>query len=631
MSRSGSKTPDRVFPRAAGPEARSDDEAIAGRFRGGASQQIPPPGPKDDGSSSTTASKPVCFGPDFPLPISPISRATTEYNRTGSWRYLRPRYQNKIPPCRAGCPTTVPVQEVMALVRAGRLDDALREIVLENPLPGICGRVCFHPCEAVCNRKDFDSSLAIQLVERLVADACRDTMQMLEPGPPTGRTVAVIGSGPAGLAAAWFSARLGHSVTIFEAEKRLGGMPRQGIPAYRLPRAVLEREIQRIVSLGIEVKTSVRVGKDIAWSEIERFDAAFLAPGLGRAKTLGIEGESAVNVETGVEFLRRFNSAGSRQVGERLVVIGGGNTAIDVVRTAIRAGCREVSLYAVESRSEMPALSVEVNEADREGVNMQFGVVPTTIMTDENNRAFAVQLARARLGEPDASGFRPPSPVPGTERITGADQVVVAIGEQARPGSLPDDGALCGDEMAPRVRGRGDALLVAGGDLANRKHSVVTAIASGKRAAIAIDVALRGAEPDWEAWRVAGGGVSFTRYLGKMESGQNRIARFDRINTDYFEVKERARTPRLAVAERIDNFREVNQGLSPQAAEAEVRRCFHCGVCTACDNCYLFCPDVAVVKNDDGTYGIRYDYCKGCGVCVHECPRCAMEIAPEEE
>jgi len=264
-------------------------------------------------------------------------------------------------------------------------------------------------------------------------------------------------------------------------------------------------------------------------------------------------------------------------------------------------------------------------------VNMHFGLVPTRIVTDENNRAIAVQLARAEPGEPDAGGTRLPAPVPGTDRIALADHVVVAIGEEVSPDSLPDHASLSGDETVPLVQGAGDGLLIAGGDLSNRTQSVVTAIASGKRAAIAIDLALRNAEPDWETWRVAGRGVSFARYLGNIESGQNRIVRFDHINTDYFAIEERARTPRLPVAERIDNFREVNQGLSPEAASAEVRRCFHCGVCTACDNCYLFCPDVAVVKNDDCTYGIRYDYCKGCGVCVQECPRCAMEISPEDE
>ncbi len=574
--------------------------------------------------------KPVCFGPDFPLPISPISRGTTEHNRTGSWRYLRPRYQNKVSPCRAGCPATMPVETVMALVQAGRPEEALREILLENPLPGLCGRVCFHPCEAVCNRKDLDSPVAIQLVERLVADVWPDEMQVAEPGRSTGRSVAVIGSGPAGLAAAWFSARLGHAVTIFEARSRLGGIPRYGIPAYRLPREILDQEIERILSLGIEVQTGVQVGKDIPWSELQRFDAAFLAPGLGKTRTLGIEGQSAVNVETGIEFLRRFNTKGSRQVGERLAVIGGGNTAIDAARVARRAGADVTILYR-RTRTEMPALAAEVDEADREGVNMEFGLVPTRIITDDSNRAVAVQLARAELGEPDASGFRPPSPVPGTERIIGADHVVVAIGEQARDDALPGNGSLSGDEMAPRVQATGEALLVAGGDIANRTQTVVTAIASGKRAAIAIDLALRGAEPDWEAWRVAGRGVSFARYIGKTASDESRIVGFDRINTDYFRVEERARTPRLPVVDRVGNFREVNRGLSPQAAEVEVRRCFHCGVCTACDNCYLFCPDVAVLKHDDGTYDIRYDYCKGCGVCVQECPRCAMEIAPEDE
>ncbi len=577
-------------------------------------------------------SKPVVFGPTFPLPIAPVSQGTTAFNQTGSWRYLKPQYANKVPPCQAGCPTAMPIEKVMGLLEKGKLQQAAREILQENPFPGICGRVCYHPCETACNRGRFDSPLAIQLVERFVADQMTDACAQSEQANQKSDSIAVIGSGPAGMAAAYFLRLLGYEVTVFEAENQLGGILRYGIPPYRLPRAVLDHELNRIVALGVKVEKGVRVGRDIPWSELRGFDARFLAPGLGKSRKLGIPGEEADNVESGLDFLRRFNTGGPRHIGKRLIVVGGGNTAIDVVRTAVRAGCKDVNLLYRRTKAEMPALAGEVDEADREGVTMSFLTQPTQFIADEANRVVALQVVRMQLTEPDESKRARPVPIDGSERLIDTDHVVIAVGETEHETAMPNDGDLSREQHVSFIRSTSNGRFYTGGDLSNDQLTVVTAIASGKRAAIAIDAELRGPDPDWKALQVAGGGLSFARYRGKdgNERGNDRTIGIEGINPDYFEKQERARTPRLSVKERVSGFEEVNLGLSLNAAIAESKRCFHCGVCTACDNCFIFCPDAAVVKNSDNTFDIRYEYCKGCGICVTECPRGAMEMIPEE-
>jgi 2-oxoacid:acceptor oxidoreductase delta subunit (pyruvate/2-ketoisovalerate family) len=382
----------------------------------------------------------------------------------------------------------------------------------------------------------------------------------------------------------------------------------------------------------VKVEKGVRVGRDVPWSQLRGFDARFLAPGLGKSRRLGIPGENADNVESGLDFLRRFNTGDSRHVGKRLLVVGGGNTAIDVVRTAIRAGCSDVNLLYRRTKAEMPALAGEVDEADREGVTMSFLTQPTQLIVDDTNRVVAMQVVRMRLTEPDESKRARPVPIDGNERLIDADHVVIAIGETEHETAMPGDSALSREQFAPIVYTTSDGSFYAGGDLSNEQLTVVTAIASGKRAAIAIDAELRGLSPDWKALQLAGGGLSFARYQANnhKDRGQNRTIGIERINPDYFEKQERARTPRLSVAARVAGFEEVNLGFSQNAAIAESKRCFHCGVCTACDNCFIFCPDAAVVKKPDNTFNIRYEYCKGCGICVTECPRGAMEMIPEE-
>ncbi|MBN1656538.1 MAG: FAD-dependent oxidoreductase [Deltaproteobacteria bacterium] len=614
---------------AADDEPTAESHAVIGD---GSNVSVPAPNKSAaERQGGSERSEPIRFGPSFPLPIAPISQGTTAFIHTGSWRYLKPRYVNKVPPCRVGCPAAMPVERVMTLVEGGKYEAAIREILDENPFPGICGRVCYHPCETACNRGQYDSPLAIQLTERFIADETADLDLQLEGGPRQKESVAIVGGGPAGMAAAYFLLRLGYQVTLFEAENRLGGILRYGIPPYRLPRAILDQELNRVVALGLKVQSGVRVGRDIPWSALRGFNARMLAPGLGKSRLLGIAGEDAQNAESGLEFLRRFNTEGPRHIGKKLVVIGGGNTAIDVVRTAIRAGCGDVNLLYRRTRAEMPALAGEVDEADREGVAMSFLSLPIRFIVDTANRVVAVEAVKMKLSEPDESNRPRPIPIPGSEWIIETDHVVVAVGESEHASAMPDDAALCREQAFPLIQSGDQGEFYVGGDLSNDTLTVVSAIASGKRAAIAIDSDLRGRLADWKAIRVADGGLSFTRYLGKETPGHNRSIAIDRINPDYFKKQERARTPRLSVRVRVAGFEEVNLGYAQSAAEVEAKRCFHCGVCTACDNCYIFCPDAAVEKKPDNTFSIRYEYCKGCGICATECPRGALDMVADEE
>lgn len=575
-------------------------------------------------------SDPVRFGPKFPLPIAPISRGSMVFNKTGTWRYLKPKYENKVAPCRNGCPSAMPIERVMALVEKGDYSSACQEILKENPFPSICGRVCYHPCETACNRKEFDSPITIQLIERFVADHTCQLSLHPDPEPKTERSVAVVGGGPSGISAAYFLALLGHRVTIFEAEKELGGILRYGIPPYRLPRPVLDREIQGILALDIQIEAGVRVGKDIPWSELNKFDARFLGPGLGKSRDLGIPGENAENVEKGLDFLRRFNGKGPKHLGRRIIVIGGGNTAIDVVRTAKRAGCKDINLLYRRTRREMPALPSEVAEAERENITLHFLELPTQLITDDSKRVVAMEVIHMELSEPDASGRARPIPIANSEHIMETDHVIIAIGETEHETAMPANAKLERHQKLPLVTDLKGITYYAGGDLSNDSLTVVAAIASGKRAAIAIDSRFRRKDLNFEELNVARGGVSFARYRGEREVHRNETVGIDRINKDYFCIRNRARTPRLSLAERISSFKEVNFGLSEETARAEASECFHCGVCTSCDNCYSFCPDIAVIKNSDRTYRIQEEYCKGCGICVAECPRGAMEMDIEE-
>jgi 2-oxoacid:acceptor oxidoreductase gamma subunit (pyruvate/2-ketoisovalerate family) len=519
---------------------------------------------------------------------------------TGSWRSQTPRYVRNLAPCSAFCPAGNDVVGfVQALARTGDRD-AAKTLALTTPLPGVCGRVCPAPCMEGCNRRELDGAVNIRALERWISDHA-DGATSLTRRPPaaTARRFAVVGGGPAGLAAARELAIAGHRVTIFDGEKALGGVLRTGIPTYRLPRAVLDREIAAIVGLGVETRLGEMLGAPRIAELAGEYDAVVLATGLQRLRGLDGPGEELAGVEQGIHFLHRQNLEGGVRLTGHVVVLGGGNTAMDCARSALRAGASRVTVAYRRSRTEMPAIAEEVEQAEHEGVSFLFLRQPVGF-EGEAGAVRRVSLAEVELGPPDASGRR--RPVVGDRKSTlDCDVVLLALGQSADLSRLPSGWEL----REGRVFAGGAPInVVAAGDLATGDGTVAHAIGDGRRAA-------------GRAMRAAGIDAAIFERPDRDKAVPATDIRFDHFERAPVAVERIA-----PVATRLRTYDEVSSGL---ADPLEAHRCFSCGDCTQCDTCLVYCPE-GIVRREGAGYGIDYTYCKGCGICVAECPRKGMEM-----
>ncbi len=536
----------------------------------------------------------------FAITLDPNSSLA---NRTGSWRTQRPVYLDRLPPCNHACPAGENIQGWLFHAESGDYESAWRVLTRDNPLPAVMGRVCYHPCEGACNRGQLDQAVGINAVERFLGDeAIKRGWRFERPPTLSKHRVLVVGAGPSGLSAAYHLACLGHRVTIQEAGPLAGGMMRFGIPKYRLPREVLDAEVQRILDLGVELKLNSKVENILEAMQGGSFDAAFLAVGAHIAKRAFIPAGDSARILDAVSVLRSMEGEEQPMLGRRVVVYGGGNTAIDVARTAKRLGATEAIIVYRRTRDKMPAHDFEVEEALQEGVMVKW---LSTIKQASNGGTLTIEKMTL-----DAQG----QPVPTGELETlEADSLVLALGQdvdlgliEGVPGLVIEKGVVKVDaQMMTAYPG-----LFAGGDMVPSERTVTVAVGHGKKAARHIDAWLRG-----------------TNYQAPP---RHELASFDKLNPWYYADAPKMVRPMLDLIRRQSSFDEVQGGLDESNALFEARRCLSCGNCFECDNCYGVCPDNAVIKLGPGKrFRFNLDYCKGCGMCVAECPCGAITLVPE--
>ncbi len=544
----------------------------------------------------------------------------------GAVSALRPQQVPKQAPCLAECPAGNDVRGWLATiaqhVKSGSsLDDALdaafQQVVAVNPLPAALGRVCPHPCEGACNRKDKDAAVGINSVERFLGDwGIARNLQLRADAAAGSRAqrIAVVGAGPAGLSCAYHLARRGYRVTVIESLPEAGGMLRYGIPDYRLPRAVLDAEVKRIVALGVELRCGTTVGKDVSFEKLrEEHDAVFVAIGAHQGRKLGVDGEDGPGVYTGTAFLRAVALGKPPPVGRRVAVIGGGDTAIDAARASLRlppdsadAARRlgaDVTLFYRRTRTEMPAIEEEVVGATEEGVKIEFLAAPARVVRDGAGKVVKLVVERMALGEPDASGRR--APVPTGERIEHeCDTVITAVSQE------PDFGVVGGAlakarwlEADPWGKTSVPKVWTGGDDVGLGLATI--AVGQGRRAAESIDATLRGEEP--------------------REPARGPMVASARLKLDYYAPLPRAERGHLDPAARLaEPHAEIERGITKEEVLAEAGRCMSCGSCFGCERCWMFCTPSCFTKASEPApgsyYRIKLDTCDGCRKCSDECP-----------
>ena len=529
-------------------------------------------------------------------------------------------------PCKNTCPAGVDVPQYVRFIAEGKFDEALAVVREKLPFPSVCGRVCFHPCEDACNANYLDGPIAISALKRFIAERPEATVKEPPSAEATGKSVAVVGSGPAGLTAAYYLAKLGHAVTVFEASSEPGGMMRWGIPDYRLPKDILAAEIDAIKNTGVHIKTDSQIESPVELLE-QGYDAVFVAIGASKGVSMGVEGQDAPGVRGAIPLMKELNSGKKVSLGDRVLVVGGGNAAIDVARCAIRLGSKEVSVLYRRSQDEMPANQAEVDHALAEGVDIQFLAAPVKIAASDGKAK--VDCIRMKLGEVDASGRRHPEPVSGSEFTVEADTVVSAIGRvaevPAESGLEVTAGSLVQADTDSLATSR--AGIFAGGDAVAGAATVIDAIAAGRKAAVSID-------------KYLGGKGEIDMALAPPE------AELMQTELQGFPVGGRTQMPSLPIDERLRDFSPIELGFSEEQAINEAKRCLRCDLpitvnaenCTGCLTCIMRCslrfaesfsPAAAKLRvipfSDEKINEIIFtDECDTCGICARYCPHDAL-------
>lgn len=535
--------------------------------------------------------------------VTPLADLAHGHPSAGPIRERRPVYVDLLPPCNAGCPAGENIQAWLAHATAGRHEAAWRRLVADNPFAAIHGRVCYHPCENVCNRAQLDSAVSIHSVERFLGDLARERGWSFDaPATPTGKRVLVVGAGPSGLSAAYHLAKLGHHVEVRDAGSRPGGMMRYGIPSYRLPRDVLDAEVERIAAMGVRLTCDHRIGDLAAERADGGFDAVFVAVGAHLAKRVDIPTRDAGPMVDAVSFLQDVADGTTPAIGRHVAVYGGGNTAMDAARVARRLGAEDTVIVYRRTREQMPANAQEAEDAEREGVRINWLRTVT---------AFDGPELRVEVMELDESGRPRPT---GSFETLAADTLIMALGQDTESGfmrTLPgvefdaDGSVQVSDGLMTGYPG-----VFAGGDMVPGERTVTVGVGHGKKAATHIDAWLR------------------TEPLER--SAKHPTAQYDSLHPWYFGDAAQRRQPELEPRVRVENFAEVVGGLTKAEATFEAGRCLSCGNCFECDGCLGACPEDAVIKLGVGNrYEFDYDTCTGCAICADQCPVHAIEMFPE--
>mgnify|MGYP006278441269 CR=1 FL=1 len=527
-------------------------------------------------------------------------------------------------PCVDRCPAHVPAQAYVDHIARGEFEGALEAIRSVNPFQSVCGWVCYHPCEGECTRGWLDEPIAIRALKRSAIDWGRENRPLreapIQKDEPTGKRVAVVGGGPSGLTAAHDLARMGHEVTVYERAEKAGGMMRWFIPAYRLPREIVDEEVAYIERMGVDIRCEQKLGEDYTLDELYgSHDAVVLAFGADESVELGLPGESAAGVVGAMQFLEQVSRNEQTKVGRRVAVIGGGGSALDCARTAVRLGAEEVFLVYRRSRAEMPIGEEEIDLAEAEGVRVLYLATPIG-MESEDGRVNGLRIRGGYLDTAEPGRRRPPVPVEDVEFILGTDQVIVAVSQ------MPDSGALTTrDGVEFSARGRVETAdnfgttsregVFAAGDVTGASGSVIAAVATGRRTALGVDSYLKGKGADHAASR-----WEESNPVDKKEVLSRNIER---------DLQSRVEIPHRPTEERAEDFEAAELPLDPEDARSEAERCLRCGCGVGCGLCYRICPYDAI-ELVGSKYVVDEEHCKGCGLCIERCPLGNIEAVPVE-